>query len=152
MKIIFLDIDGVLNTSTNGDDAFGDIYNNSFVENLKILVDKTGAKIVCSSSWRHMVRKIFEGRQYDLEIYDITPDFSLYEETRNQPNIRGREIAYWLEGKKIEKYVILDDRNDFLPTQLSNWVNTSDNYYHDDSVDGVGFTKLCLEKAIRLLI
>jgi hypothetical protein len=54
MKVIFLDIDGVLNT-TSTTEMFEEY---TFVEDekvqlLKQLVTRTGAKIVLSSSWRY---------------------------------------------------------------------------------------------------
>ena len=51
-KIIFLDIDGVLNVIGQGHDEFGQIFHKHFEDNLRWVIDKTGAKIVISSSWR----------------------------------------------------------------------------------------------------
>ena len=48
MKIIFLDIDGVLNVINQGRDEFGHKFNPKFVGNLKAIIDATGAKIVIS--------------------------------------------------------------------------------------------------------
>ena len=50
MKVVFLDIDGVLNSDST-------LYENISLEdnlimNLKELIDRTGAKIILSSSWR----------------------------------------------------------------------------------------------------
>ena len=50
MKVIFLDIDGVLNSDASlmvDDRVEGDL-----ILNLKYIVDKTDAKIILSSSWR----------------------------------------------------------------------------------------------------
>jgi len=52
MKIIFLDIDGVLNVIPQGRDKYGMIFHPEFVENLKYIIEQTNAKIVISSSWR----------------------------------------------------------------------------------------------------
>ena len=61
-KIIFLDIDGVLNTERQHDrcveaglayvDNFGYAFDPVSVANLKRIVDETGADIVISSSWK----------------------------------------------------------------------------------------------------
>ena len=51
MKIIFLDIDGVLNVIPQGHDEYGAIFHNHFIDNLKRLIDKTNAKIVITSTW-----------------------------------------------------------------------------------------------------
>ena len=49
-KIIFLDIDGVLNSVHNWPE---NLLHQSLTNNLKHIVDKTGAKIVLSSSWKN---------------------------------------------------------------------------------------------------
>lgn len=50
MKIIFLDIDGVLNVIGQGRDEYGQIFHKHFENNLKRIIDETDAKIVISSS------------------------------------------------------------------------------------------------------
>ena len=52
MKVIFLDIDVVLNIIPKSYDQFGGTFHDEFVENLKSIIDQTGAKIVVSSTWR----------------------------------------------------------------------------------------------------
>lgn len=73
-KIIFLDIDGVLNSDRT-------LYEHVSLEddlilNLKELVDKTGAKIILSSSWRSIpdaVRRLMEKfDRYGLFISGMT--------------------------------------------------------------------------------
>lgn len=56
-KLLFLDVDGVLNSMDNGD---GDTIEDSKVLLLKTIIDKTGAKIVISSSWRLIDRDLKE--------------------------------------------------------------------------------------------
>ena len=55
MKVIFLDIDGVLNCGTTTElTKTGDRFvENKFIERLKKIVDETGAKVVLSSDWRY---------------------------------------------------------------------------------------------------
>ena len=50
MNYIFLDVDGVLNSdkSLMTDDSLED----ALIENLKVIVEKTNAKIILSSAWR----------------------------------------------------------------------------------------------------
>lgn len=55
-KVIFLDIDGVLNDEGLRYDE-GHIIDNQFVLNLRRIIDKTGAEIVLTSSWRYSVRR-----------------------------------------------------------------------------------------------
>ena len=110
MKIIFLDIDGVLNS----DEYFDKIKNLNIngIENdidvskivlLKKSLDETGAKIVLTSSWRY-TRKAQELKQLLLSygiIVDCTPFID---------NERGIEIKKWLqEHNDVQDFVILDD-------------------------------------------
>lgn len=114
MKIIFLDIDGVLNSTKydrerKQNDGNIDITRLSL---LKRLVDSTNAKIVLTSTWRkywESDKKIISktGAEIDrafasqgLEILDKTP--SLGE--------RKDEISAWLNQKNdIDAFCIIDD-------------------------------------------
>lgn len=80
-------------------------------------------------------------------------------ETLNSP--RGCEIEWWLskngfarfdfQESKISHYVIIDDDKDMLYQHKDNFVVTSDNWNHPDAIEGLGFTKLCLQKATKIL-
>lgn len=108
VKVVFLDIDGVL--VTYGDDA---VYYNgtdmpfhrSCVECINILVAKTGCKIVISSAWRLTQRLslpvIFREEGVVGEIIGVTPSLGN----------RGQEIAAWLTGASglVTSFVIIDD-------------------------------------------
>ena len=161
MKIIFLDIDGVLNVYCEGRDQFGCTFHTNFVENLRNIVDKTGAKIVISSSWRtdglDVMKELWKYRDLPGEVIDVTPDsydlinegkFEFYDQVE-----RGHEIQDWLDNhKEVTNYVIIDDDNDMLDNQRENFVRTANNMHHDDKVDiGYGLTKICSEKAIQIL-
>lgn len=52
MKVIFLDIDGVLNVYCQGRDEYGCTFHKHFEDNLRWIIEETGAKIVISSTWR----------------------------------------------------------------------------------------------------
>ena len=110
MKVIFLDVDGVLNS----DEYFDKIKNVNIcgieseidVEKIKLLkkaVDETGANVVLSSSWRYT-----RNAQYLKELllrYGINADSTPFIQ-----NERGLEIKQWLlEHPEVEKFVILDD-------------------------------------------
>jgi hypothetical protein len=113
LKIIFLDIDGVLNSNdwyvrrefefpdeagkTNPFyDSWGDMFDPIAVENLRKLIERTGAKIVVSSCWRHgsgprdfvgkkriadkvfgldFMQAMWKERNLPGEVIDITPYF-----------------------------------------------------------------------------
>ena len=113
MKIIFLDIDGVLNCESayrNGEcqyqewiweDSRKDHYQRFCVrskELLNKLIDETGAKIVISSTWRHsgieFMKKVWEMEEMSGEIIGITPSLR----TKGLHIPRGIEIQYYLEN------------------------------------------------------
>lgn len=120
MKIIFLDIDGVLNcrTSRSRCGKYLGIDSDKLLR-LKKIIDETGAKIVLVSTWKlgwyqlaqdkhkqndlanYLDRKF---KRIGLEVYDKTLDslagfyFS-----------RGEGILEYKICKDIESYVIIDD-------------------------------------------
>lgn len=150
MKVIFLDIDGVLNnegyTLMLHDRLLGreqylqllrDLGEMPFDYRSCILLQKliheTKAKIVLSSTWRLSNTHIEGIKKYaGIDIMDKTPRLD---------TIRGREIQQYLNSHtEIENYVIIDDDSDMLDEQMSHFVKC----------DGkVGFTdkeyKRCLE-------
>ena len=130
MKVIFLDIDGVLNCMhcKMKIDGFNFIMDEK-IELLKQLVDRTGAKIVLSSTWRfgwaymeasgekdtfqkreirHFLALKEKLHEFGLELMDYTPV------TNESMNHRGEEIDQWLrerDSEPVESFVILDDLN-----------------------------------------
>lgn len=161
MKVIFLDIDGVLNVIPSGFDIYGGIFHTHFVNNLKRLIEQTNAKIVITSSWRwsglEFMQNMWIARGYPGEVIDITPyDFILVRLGlfKNENGIkRGHEIKHWLDTHTdVENYVILDDDRDMLKSQLNHFVCTHKNNSHHDCIDdGFGLTEICTEKAIKIL-
>lgn len=161
MKVIFLDIDGVLNVMFPGRDNYGRLFHPEFVDNLRWIIDETGAKIVMSSTWRfaglEKMKQMWIDRNLPGELIDITIDcVQLVDDGRAEFYDlveRGHEIQQWLdEHPEVENYVILDDDNDFLTSQRGNFVRTSNNINHPDCIDiGYGLTKICSEEAIRIL-
>ena len=159
MKIIFLDIDGVLNLRMQSRDRFGSMFHPQFMENLKTLVDATGAKIVISSSWRfsglEIMQEMWQSRGLTGEVIDITPFTAVYEASEDSGFLdrceRGCEIREWLKSNPVESYVILDDDKDMLNEQLPYFVCTRDNWNHSDHEEGYGLTKECIEAAIKVL-
>lgn len=110
MKAIFLDVDGVLNSDEyikkikemNIEGIERDIDVNK-IKLLKLAVEKTGAKVVLSSSWRY-TRYAQELKQL-LLAHGIGADSTPFIN-----NERGIEIKKWIEEHKdVEEFVILDD-------------------------------------------
>jgi hypothetical protein len=165
MKIIFLDIDGVLNVHSVGSkyerDRFGHLFVQDFVDNLRSIVEATDAKIVISSTWRmaglQIMKELWEERGLPGEVIDITTNaYEIVQEGREEfydRVERGHEIQEWIDSHSgIDEYVILDDDNDFLDGQRGRLVRTANNINHPDSIDiGYGLTKECAKKAIRIL-
>jgi hypothetical protein len=139
MKIIFLDIDGVLNHEA----FYGQRHDNlkkgikikhpyseidpACVEKLNVLCGETGAKVVISSTWRHSgldyCRDVLEFHGFKGEIIDITPS--------SPTRFRGLEILDWIKTNKeligepyynFTEYVILDDDSDMLYWQKDNFL------------------------------
>ncbi len=120
MKILFLDIDGVVNCSSTRQRHRGYIGIDPFMALLigRITIAHPDLKVVLSSSWRN-----FDGGRVEVErqvvpIFDTTP--------RAASGIRGSEIKMWLdEHPEVTKYAIIDDDEDMLDEQLPNFFKTS---------------------------
>ena len=107
MKVIFLDIDGVLNSHKY--DAERDWNVLSFIDEtrlplLKSVIDATGAVVVLTSTWRVEWDRDECGRTPDGKyISDKTPDLGMSAD-------RADEIREWLSGRTdVDRYVIIDD-------------------------------------------
>lgn len=122
MKIIFLDIDGVLNGPVSSWDGFPHSHiDKTMVGRLNEIIAATGAKVVISSSWRFRfpfteMDAILKHQGFVGEIIDQTPKtLKNYREIRfSQVIPRGWEIEEWLEDHAdlgIESFIILDDIN-----------------------------------------
>lgn len=115
MKIIFLDVDGVLNYW-----GFKELTPNKFlgisddlVEKLKRIIEKTDAKIVLTSTWKDGIsddmKAIDDDGQYLLDKL-WKSGISIYSKTVDFHYDRGRGISNWLSNHTdVEKYVVLDD-------------------------------------------
>ena len=159
-KIIFLDIDGVLNVASQERDRFGTTFHKHFEDNLEWIIEKTRAKIVISSTWRmsglEIMQEMWKERGLAGEVIDITPtEIDVVErgtcEFFDQVD-RGFEIQQWIDDNNIKRYCIIDDDNDMLPSQKNNFVRTANNKDHPDSIDiGYGLTKQCAELVVSIL-
>jgi hypothetical protein len=127
--VVFLDVDGVL----NGDRFFadrepvvgGELWTEddldpSCIRVLNDLIQRSGACIVVSSSWRHHhsideLRALFQRKGLIADIIDVTPRMA------GEP--RGVEIATWLAAYDTSQFVVLDDE---VPSGglAAHWVRT----------------------------
>ena len=123
MKVIFLDIDGVLNCKSSKSRCGGFLgIDDTKVKLLKEIIDVTGAKIVLSSSWRYSWRRDEEDcdnlaiylnkklARKQLHILDKTKDWVNTDDKEIKCADRGGEIKEWLSmHKNIESWIVLDD-------------------------------------------
>lgn len=141
MKILFLDIDGVLNSKQwhNSDNckAFGTSVKRFFdpvrVEYLNRIVTETETRIIISSSWRIIrslqnLQDLFKSIDFTGRILGKTEILSTFEP--DTPNLRGVEIKNWIKDNQKHfktpiKYVILDDEDDFLKEQKKYFFQTN---------------------------
>lgn len=119
MKVLFLDIDGVVNCATTTQRHRGTIGIDPY---MALLVGRiilaTDCKVVLSSTWRLWENEREEVRKQVYEFIDCTP--------RLNDRIRGNEIKAWLDQHtEVQRYAILDDDSDMLPEQMPNFFKTS---------------------------
>ena len=120
MKVLFLDIDGVVNSR-----ATTSFRNNLYPidPHMAFMVGKiqldTGCQVVLSSSWRHHPDGIKAVENSIVPVYDKTPMLESL-------GVRGHEIQAWLdEHPEVTRYAILDDDSDMLPEQMPNFFKTT---------------------------
>ena len=121
MNIIFLDVDGVLNSIKHLKEeyyknqrpysGFEYPFDSDCMNNLKILVESTNAYLVITSTWR----KFDIGKKillFELKKYDLDKKVIGYTNILNTK--RGEEIKDFLSKLSCDvNYIILDDDSDF---------------------------------------
>lgn len=108
MKVIFLDIDGVLNCkSTPNPRKFPYIVDLGLLERFKGLIDRTGAQVVLLSTWRHDPAGLFSAKHWGVPFADVIPDM---------PKCPRRdEVLAWLaDHPEVTRFAIIDDEDDEL--------------------------------------
>ena len=145
MKLIFLDIDGVLNSSKGSKEylAFMEVDKLKLLKEL--IIDSNADGVVITSDRRYS--------QYDME--DITLAFDMYEifivGLLRNPNDedfednRGKQIRDYLENSKdnISSIVILDDNDDGISELFP------DEFIEVSRLDGL--TSEIVDEAIKIL-
>jgi hypothetical protein len=105
MNVLFLDVDGVLNTIRSVRIFGFDYIDSKMVSLVAKIVNETKAEIVLSSSWRtpKKDKKLVEQAlgEYSLFIFDCTPVIT--------PPHRGKEIQSWLQNNPVANFAIIDD-------------------------------------------
>ena len=153
MKIIFLDIDGVLNnTKTKEHCGYETGVENHALLLLKDIVDKTSAKICLVSSWKEYWFKDNKVNQDEMANYldrkFAEVGLAIWDKTKEIQK-RGKEIKNYINDLKaqnieVDSFVILDDELlDYKEEGLLKHL------VHTDYL--VGFTKDDSIKAINIL-
>ena len=168
-KVIFLDVDGVLNSDRT---LYEDIsLEDDLILNLKEIVDKTEAKIILSSSWRLSTDAITtlmdKLDKFGLAISGMTCDgvdldwLEKYEFDKTKKYLetkfdydenkqikithdRGAEIFKWLHDHDDCAYVILDDEIEDIKPYFNESVIVKTSYK-------TGLTKEDVKKAVQIL-
>lgn len=148
MKVIFLDMDGVMNSTRsvialrgygfmppshtlNGAADARAIRKQCNLDPisvglLKRILKETGAKVVISSSWR------FRNEQKTIDVFNVMfkahrlPRVVIGSTPHHNSGFRGEEIRLWLEDHpEVTAYIILDDDSDMHAEQQAHFLQTN---------------------------
>ena len=144
MKAIFLDIDGVLNTSSFDFSLPGHPLSPSAIERINMLAARTGAAVVLTTSWREMFpwpecANIL--REHGMTADVVGETRVLANSTDSLGPVRRREIEDYVQRESISQYVVIDDQLVY-PDGHPKFVRTD---------EAEGFTQAELERAIAIL-
>ena len=143
MKVIFLDVDGVLNTPSS-ESRCGEYIgiDDEKVEKLKKIVEKTKTEIVLISTWKKYWRK--EEKLKPLQDYSATyldeklakQGLKAIDKTKDKADgrylSRGESILEYVYRNNVENYIILDDcQFDYDGCDLT------DNYIKTNQIEGL---------------
>jgi hypothetical protein len=108
VRVIFLDIDGVLNCSkTPNPHKLPYVVDKRLLRIFNRIVRSTRAKIVLISDWRRDPAGLFSAKHWGVRYLDVVP----YLPKRS----RGEQILLWLKRHpKVKRYAVLDDDDDDL--------------------------------------
>jgi len=129
VKVVFLDIDGVLNSNFWNDTHQREISDGTLIDEEKVnklatLVNRTGAKIILHSGWRFWFdaklkplraeaeRLVELLAKEGLSLDGLTPDLTTEEirRTKKFSLVKADEILAWLKlHDEVEGWVVLDD-------------------------------------------
>ena len=167
MKVIFLDVEGVLNTRETYERAYRmhghstmidlemDMYRLGY---LKQIIDETNAKIVLSSSFRYFFNKendkVFPTSLKGRNLYDKFKrcDLDIYDTTPITMDSREEQIKEWLSNREdIESFVIIDDDSTNFYELYDNLIQTSTmkrNYLSSFMKESTGLCERHIAEAI----
>jgi hypothetical protein len=104
-RVIFLDVDGVLNRAGAFKLKKQRTVDTDLLNNFKTVVSETGAQVVLASTWRHDPGGISDARQLGIPFDDVLPDL--------RPRSRGDEVRQWLATHATAgRYIVIDNDDD----------------------------------------
>jgi len=148
LKVIFLDIDGVMESTSSmiRTGGYGGFLHEEHVDALNWILEQCpNTYIVLTSTYRIMA-PIKEIKIAFME--SGVRSGRIISKTPNLGTNRGREIKQWLDTRKekgqyeIESYVVIDDGRDMAGIDWKMFINTNPDY---------GLTYVEAEMAINLL-
>lgn len=156
MKIVFLDIDGVLNRTNFSEELYADAFTKQdvplcmdLVDNLKTLVESDpDIRVVWTTDWRLTDTEKWNewiNPRLWLERQDWMKDRVIGITPKKMSSSHYHEIKWWLDDHKdIKKYVILEDS--YFP---EDWFGLEKHVVRIDSA--IGFDKNNLTKAFFII-
>ncbi|MBO6285636.1 MAG: hypothetical protein J6O18_04935, partial [Bacilli bacterium] len=110
-KLIFLDVDGVLNSTCGGN------FKDRCLRELKRIVDSSNAKIILISSWKAGWEKEEKHLQDDYGNYldQTLADYGLeiFDKSSRYSGTRTVDVLDWVLRCDAESFVVLDDEGAF---------------------------------------
>ena len=161
MKLIFLDIDGVLNGHEDIHQTGIHTISPAKVRILNHIVRASSAQIVLSSAWRYMIlggAMTLDGFRYMLSTYGLNLDVKLHGHTVSDEEIpeRGDQIIAYLASvtEPVEVWIVLDDASPTMAASLfdrcgDHWLPVDGTRGLDDDVADAAITALNAKKQAR---
>ena len=148
-SIIFLDVDGVLNSRASREASETDLPDSACLDRLKRIVKATGSAIVLSSTWRFSAddERAIETALHLAGIgplYGATPHWGAVGSAES----RGAEILRWLVSSapsSVVAWLALDDLD------IAGWCAGVDEAHFELTHDAVGLDDANVEAAIAKL-
>lgn len=123
--LIFLDIDGVLNSHADAQANGINTISRTKIAFLNQIVGETGAQLVISSAWRYMIlggAMTLDGFRYMLQTYGLRTDAVLHGHTVSDEEIaeRGDQILAYLAAlpELPAAWIVLDDASGTIAPSL----------------------------------
>lgn len=158
MNIMFLDMDGVINSTRFEKEYFNEngirlhgteIVNPIMVHRINMLLEEFDLKIVWSSDWRRCCKDVEECRKLLAStgiLADRLIDRTVIDEANMYFPQRNDEILYYLKHHpEVEFSIIIDDRHD---AEVKNF----ENCFFVHTTEENGFTRKLYEEAREICL